>query len=322
MIALSLALMQAPAQAKADTMAPAAAVESPFVARSSGFTLFGTLTLPRGAKGPVPVVLIVAGSGPTDRNANSPAGVRSNTYAQLAWRLAERGIASLRYDKRGIAASRGAFDSAAMAHTTMQVYANDVRALADSLHADHRFSKVIVAGHSEGSALAIMAAHDGAPAAGVISMAGMGRPFATVLRDQLAQQLDSTQMKMYDTSMAAYLAGRDPPVPAFLAALFLPVNREYLKSMVALDAKQVGGLHCPVLILQGDFDLQVTVADAEALHAARPDARLVILPGDTHMFKPAASRERTAQVAAYTDPTLAIDPAVVTTIADWVGNIR
>ncbi|HYL81468.1 MAG TPA: alpha/beta fold hydrolase, partial [Candidatus Acidoferrum sp.] len=265
---------------------------------------------------------VVAGSGPTDRNANSPAGVKSNAYAQLAWGLAEQGIASLRYDKRGIAASRGGFDSAMMAHTTMRVYANDVHVLADSLHADHRFSKVILVGHSEGSALSIMAANDGAPVAGVISMAGMGRSFASVLRDQLAQQLDSTTLRMYDTSMTAYLAGRDPPVPAYLAALFLPVNREYLKSMMAFDPRQVGRLHCPVLILQGDFDLQVTVADAEALHAADPAATLVVLAGDTHMFKVAPSKDRMAEAPTYVDPTVPLDPKVVTTIAGWIGSIR
>ena len=321
MIALSLALLQAP-QAKADTVPPASAVESPFVGKSSGFTLYGTVTVPRDAKGPVPVVLIIAGSGPTDRNANSPAGVRSNTYAQLSWRLAERGIASLRYDKRGIGESRAGFDTVMVKRMTMQDYANDVRALADSLHADRRFSKVILAGHSEGSALSLIAANDGAPVAGVISMAGMGRPFASVLREQLAAQLDSSTMKLYDTSMTAYLAGRDPPVPAYLAALFVPALRRYMKSMMEFDAKQVARVPCPVLILQGAYDLQVTEADATVLHEARPSATLVILPGDTHMFKPAPSRDRAAQVAAYTDPTLAIDPKLVTTIADWVGNIR
>jgi pimeloyl-ACP methyl ester carboxylesterase len=204
----------------------------------------------------------------------------------------------------------------------MQVYANDVHVLADSLHADHRFSKVVLVGHSEGSALSIMATNDGAPVAGVISMAGMGRSFASVLRDQLAQQLDSTTLRMYDTSMTAYLAGRDPPVPAYLAALFLPVNREYLKSMMAFDARQVGRLHCPVLILQGDFDLQVTVADAEALHDADPAATLVVLAGDTHMFKVAPSKDRMAEAPTYVDPTVPLDPKVVTTIAGWIGALN
>lgn len=325
MVRLSLALLlaAAPLTAQAaDTVPPAAAVETPFVAKASGFTLYGTLTVPKSATGPVPVALIIAGSGPTDRNANSPVGIRSNTYAQLAWRLAEHGIATLRYDKRGIAQSRAGFDTVMLAHATMQLYADDVHALADSLHADRRFSKVILVGHSEGSALALIAANDKAPVAGVVSMAGMGRPFASVLREQLAAQLDSGAMKMYDTSMAAYLAGRNPPVPAYLQSLFVPLNRSYMKSMMDFDAKQVARVPCPVLILQGAYDVQVSVADAEALHDARPSAKLVILPGDTHMFKPAPSKDRMAQAASYTDPTLAIDPALVSTIVEWVEGLK
>lgn len=320
MIALSLALMQAPLP-KADTVPSAAVVESPFVAKSSGFTLYGTVTVPRDAKGPVPVILIVAGSGPTDRNANSPMGVRSNTYAQLAWRLAERGIASLRYDKRGIGESRAGFDTAMVKRMSMQDYANDVRALADTLHADRRFSKVILVGHSEGSALSFIAANGGAPVAGVVSMAGMGRPFASVLRAQLAAQLDTATMHLYDTSMTAYLAGRDPRVPAYLAALFQPALRTYVKSMMDFDAKQVARVPCPVLILQGDYDLQITVADAEALHAARPNAKLAIFAGDTHMFKIAAGKEPAAEAPTYVDPTVPLDPKLVAAIADWIKGL-
>jgi len=203
----------------------------------------------------------------------------------------------------------------------MQDYATDVRNLADKLHKDHRFSKVILVGHSEGSALSIMAAHDGAPVAGVISMAGMGRPFAVVLREQLAAQLDSNTMKMYDTSMTAYLAGRDPPVPSYLGSLFVPALRNYIRSMMAFDPKEVGQLRCPVLVLQGDYDIQISVADAEALHAADPASTLTVLAGDTHMFKPAASRDRMAQVPAYTDPTVAIDPRLVSTMTEWIKRL-
>jgi len=80
-------------------------------------------------------------------------------------------------------------------------------------------------------------------------------------------------------------------------------------------------LHCPVLVLQGDYDLQVTVADAEALHAADPKSALVIFAGDTHMFKVAASKDRMAEVPTYVDPTVPVDPQVVTTIADWIKQL-
>ena len=308
--------------APADTVPPAAAVETPFQAPSSGFTLYGTLTVPRNATGPVPVALIIAGSGPTDRNANSPLGIRANTYAQLAWRLAEHGIATLRYDKRGIAQSRGDFDSAAVARATLGEYAADARALADTLHRDRRFSKVVLIGHSEGSALAILAANAGAPVAGIASLAGMGRRFGAVLHDQMAGQLDPAALATYDSAMAQYLAGQDPAVPVAWHALFVPANRTFMKSLWEFDATQVSRVPCPVLIVQGDLDLQVTVADAEALHAARPAARLVILPGDNHMFKLVPSRDRMAQMPAYLDPKTPIDPALVSTIVGWIGSLK
>src|SRR5438876_11053186 len=110
MIALYASILVALTLQNGDTTPPAAAVESPYTIRSGALELGGTLTVPRGARGPMPVAVIIAGSGPTDRNGNSLMGIRPNAYAQLAWRLAERGIASLRYDKRGMQGTKGTFD--------------------------------------------------------------------------------------------------------------------------------------------------------------------------------------------------------------------
>jgi len=119
---------QAPPPAKADTVPSAAAIESPYTIRSGDLGLAATLTVPRGARGAVPVALIIAGSGPTDRNGNSVMGIRPNCYAQLAWRLAERGIATLRYDKRGLPGTQGMFDITRM---TVEDFAADARAAAE-----------------------------------------------------------------------------------------------------------------------------------------------------------------------------------------------
>jgi hypothetical protein len=119
------AATQAPAPAKADTVA-------------------------RGVAGRMPVAVIIAGSGPTDRNGNSVMGIRPNSYAQLAWRLAERGIATLRYDKRGMPGTQGTFDINQM---TLEDFAADARAAAESLARDSRVSRVVLIGHSEGASL-------------------------------------------------------------------------------------------------------------------------------------------------------------------------
>lgn len=316
MIALNAVLMALAIQ-QADTTAPAAAVESPYTIRSAGLELGGTLTVPLSAARKVPVVVIIAGSGPTDRNGNSMMGIRPNSYAQLAWGLAERGIASLRYDKRVLAATRGTVD---ISKLTLEDFAADARAAADSLGKDSRFSRVLLLGHSEGSALALIAARGGPPVAGVISVSGLGRPLPIVLREQLARQFDSTTLVRYDTAMAQYLRGETPKdVPPPLTVLFVPINLTFMRSLMAFDPSgAVRAVRQPVLIVQGGRDLQVRVADAERLHAARPDATLVVVPLANHVLKEASDTTLAGQTGTYQDPAIPIMPDVVRGIADWI----
>src|SRR5437762_3236962 len=265
---------QAPPPAKADTVPSAAAIESPYTIRSGDLGLAATLTVPRGARGAVPVALIIAGSGPTDRNGNSVMGIRPNCYAQLAWRLAERGIATLRYDKRGLPGTQGMFDITRM---TLEDFAADARSAAESLAHDPRFSRVVLVGHSEGASLALIAARQGAPVAGVVHVSGLGRALGDVMREQLSRQFDSATMVRYDTAWTQYLRGDQPAdVPQHMEMLFVPVNRTYMRSPAAFDPPAaIRAVRQPVLPVQAVTDLQVTVAAAERLHAARPYVALV-----------------------------------------------
>jgi pimeloyl-ACP methyl ester carboxylesterase len=321
MTVLSLVLVALAAQA-ADTVPPAVAVETAYTITSGALQLGGTLTLPRGASGRIPVAVIIAGSGPTDRNGNSVMGIRPNSYAQLAWRLAERGIATLRYDKRAMPGTRGTFDITTM---TMDDFAADARAAAESLSHDRRFSRVVFIGHSEGASLALIAARQGAPVAGVVHVSGLGRGIGEVLREQLSRQFDSATMVRYDTAMKHYLLGEQPAdVPPPMAMLFVPLNRTFLRSMMAFDAPAaIRAVRQPVLIVQGATDLQASVADAERLHAARPDAKLVVIPEVNHVLKHDTSQTIAAQMATtYNDPTAPITPAVVAAIADWILTLK
>jgi len=316
-IILAALVAQAPASARADTTVPAAAIETPYTIRSGTLGLAATLTLPPGVAGRVPVAVIIAGSGPTDRNGNSMLGIRPNSYAQLAWRLAERGIATLRYDKRGMPGTQGTFD---MAKMTLEDFAGDARAAAESLARDPRFSRVVLVGHSEGASLALMAARQGAPVAAVVHVSGLGRPLTEVIREQLGRQLDSATLVRYDTAMKHYLLGEQPAdVPPQLAMLFVPVNQTFMRSLAAFDAPAaIRAVRQPVLIVQGETDLQASVADAVRLHAARPDARLVVVPEVNHVLKHVADKTLAGQGPSYTDPSLPIAPEVVAAIADWI----
>ena len=129
--------------------APPTVVEERFALERDGLTLEGTLAMPRQRGRAVPVVLIVAGSGATDRNGNGPM-VNTNVYAMLAWSLADAGFATVRYDKRGAGTSRpSGGDPASL---TTDVFVADVVAAAKALGADRRFSRVFLLGQNEGRA--------------------------------------------------------------------------------------------------------------------------------------------------------------------------
>ena len=185
----------------------------------------GTLLVPA-ATGRMPLVVIIAGSGPTDRNGNSPLlPGANNSLKLLAEGLAERGIASLRYDKRGVAASATAMVSEA--NLRFDMYADDAAGWIRRLRSDARFSTITVVGHSEGSLLGMLATQRGA-ADGYVSIAGAGRAADKILREQLGKQLPPDLLSFSNKGLDALLAGHTvdsvpPPlavaVPAECAAV-------------------------------------------------------------------------------------------------------
>jgi pimeloyl-ACP methyl ester carboxylesterase len=306
---------------EADTVPPAAARESSYSFQSGDLRLMGTLTVPQDERGSIPVGVIIAGSGATDRNCNSGTSLRTNSYAQLAWRLAEHGIATLRYDKRGVGASQVGFD---MAAATFDDFADDAAAAAQALAGEGQFSEIVFVGHSEGAALAIRAANGGAPVGGVILLAGMGRPFLDVLRGQLAESFDSSTIAQFDAAMPRYLAGDEiGELPASLTAFFRPVNRRFTETIAAFNpTAEIASLHVPVLIVQGGTDFQVTVTDAGLLAASKPEARLVVIDDANHVFKRAPDGSRASQTRSYIDPTMPIVPELVDAVATFFDELR
>jgi hypothetical protein len=310
---------------RVDTVAPKSVVESPFAFRSGDLSLAGTLTVPAKARSPVPVVLIVAGSGPTDRNGNSTGPLRaqnnSNLYAQLAWQLADSGIASLRYDKRVLGDNLRKLDLASL---SIDDFVADVIAGARALAADRRFSKVILLGHSEGAGLVLQAVNRGAPAAGIVMMSGAGRPIMTVMREQLAKQLPPDELVKWDSASARYLRGEPTgDVLPGLLSLLQPVNRRFMQTWSRYDpAAEIAKVKVPVLIVQGARDIQVSEGDARALKAAQPAATLVIIPSANHVYRATDTDDRMTQLKLYTDPTIPLVPELAPTIVSWIGKLR
>ncbi len=282
-------------------------------------TLHGTILLPDG-EAKVPGVVLIAGSGPTDRDGNSHIRgetLHNDSLKLLAEGLAARGIASLRYDKRGIAESKVVgLDESTLRFGT---YVADAAKWTALLAADPRISRVVLIGHSEGALVATMAAET-TPVAGVVSVAGAGEPAAAVLRRQFhSGAMPAALIAPAEATLDSLETGKpvaDPPPE--LAALFRPSVQPYLMSWLPLDpAKELAKLTVPVLIVQGSTDLQISKRDAGLLAAAKPDAKLVIVPDMNHVLK-TAPLDRAANVATYSDPSLPLAPGLLDAVAGFV----
>ncbi|WP_060508869.1 alpha/beta hydrolase [Pseudomonas sp. NBRC 111124] len=296
LVAFLLLLCTGLAQAAAPTV-----LQRPIDLDTGQGVLHGSLLLPQQAT-PPPVVLIIAGSGPTDRDGNNPASGRVDNLKRLALVLANEHIASVRYDKRGVAASQPATPDER--DLSVQRYVDDVVAWSRKLKADPRFGPLILVGHSEGALIASLAA-ERAGASAVITLAGMGRPLADVLREQLAQRMSPAQLAGGSALLDRLQAGQTSlDVPAPLRQVFRPSVQPYLITLLQQDPAQAfARLPMPALIVQGRNDVQVDVADAERLKAAKPDAQLVLIDGMNHMLR-ISPKDMHQQRESYLNPEL------------------
>lgn len=294
----------------------APAADQPISLDAASGTVAGTLRLPPDA-GKAPVVLIVAGSGPTDRDGNSAMiPGRNDSLRMLAEALAQAGFASVRYDKRGIGASRaGAPDESQMRFDT---YVDDAAAWIAKLKTDPRFGPVAVIGHSEGALIGMLAA-ERAGAAAYVSLAGVAEGPGAILRKQFAGKLPPPLAADNERILAGLEQGKTvAEVPPALATLYRPSIQPYLISwMKYVPTEHVAALHMPVLIVQGTTDIQVGVEQAQALKAARPDAVLAIVPGMNHVLKEVALDPQ-HPVASYGDPSLPLHPQLAATVTGFL----
>ncbi|MEP6904461.1 MAG: alpha/beta hydrolase [Gemmatimonadales bacterium] len=299
---------------------PAAITEEPVTLTTSTGEIFGTLELPA-ARAPVPVVLIIAGSGPTDRNGNSPALPGSNnSLKMLADGLAARGIASVRYDKRGIAASRAAMTGEQDLRFTN--FIEDAGAWVKQLRGDKRFSTVTIAGHSEGSLIGMVAARE-SNADAYVSLEGAGRRASDLLAVQIQAQLTPEMFAETQRILEQLASGTIPsPPPTILPMLFRPSVMPYLVSWFKYDpAVEIGKLTIPVMIVQGSTDAQTSLTDAKALSAGNPSARFLPVEGMNHIFK-SVSGTIAEQMPKYSDPTLPVVPQLLDDVAAFVRAVR
>ena len=278
--------------------------------------LYGSLTMPITDK-PCPVMLFIAGSGHTDRDGNQE-NMRTDAYKQLAEKLTQKGIATLRYDKRGVGES---LFNMYEENLRFDQYIDDAALWIAELKKDERFTKVIVAGHSEGSLIGIVASESVKPDA-FISIAGAGRSIDEVLKIQLKEAVPDSN---YYIKCCKYLdtlkSGKMLVTPdSALFSLFRPSIQPYMINWIQYNpCVEIKKLKMPVLILQGENDIQVAADNANLLAGANTKATMKFIPGMNHVLK-LAEKDRFKNFSTYSDPNLPVVTEFIDDVADFILN--
>ncbi len=289
--------------------------ESEMALKTSTGDLFSTLTIPDDTK-TCPIALIVPGSGPTDRNGNSAMGLQTNAYKMLSEGLAKNGIATLRFDKRGIGKSKPAMTSES--ELTFETYINDVVGWVSLLKSDQRFATIFVLGHSEGSLIGMIAAQQ-TNVAGFISVSGVGKSADKLLQEQLKTKLPPQLLHESNKILDSLRIGKTVSnVNPSLLSLYRPSVQPYMISWIKYDPqKEIGKLEMPVFIIQGSTDLQVSVDDAKLLSTAKPDAKLLIIDNMNHVLKDSDSDIQN-NMATYSNPALPLKAGLIDELVHFI----
>jgi len=278
--------------------------------------IYGTLMMPKDREGST-VALIIAGSGPTDRNGNN-SSMKNNSLKMIAEALAKEGISSVRFDKRGIGESASLVEKEE--DLVFEDYVNDVVGWIEKLKKDNRFNKVVVIGHSEGALIGAVAVNN-TDGDGFVSIAGVGYSAYETLERQLkaqSQQVFEICKPIMDELMKGNLVD---DVPEGLYSLFRPSVQPYLISWFKYDpVEEISKVEEPVLIIQGDNDIQITVEDANRLYEGNPESKLVIIEGMNHILKD-APEDREGNIATYSNPTLPLNKRFVQELINFINEL-
>jgi pimeloyl-ACP methyl ester carboxylesterase len=264
------------------------------------------------------LAIIIAGSGPTDRDGNNPLGDKANSYKMLAHALDSQNIATFRFDKRGLGKSMVAdFNESKL---VFDDYIKDAENIFDYLHDTLGFKNIYFIGHSEGSLIGMLASQK-KNVKGYISIAGAGRPIDKVIEEQVNNQSLPDSLKNEITFIFNELKkGKElNNIPASLNSLFRKSVQPYMISWLKYTpAIEIRKLICPILILQGSCDIQVKVVDAEALHNGNNKSKIDIIPLMTHTLKNADAGCKDENMKTYMDPSLPLNLKLVDDIVNFI----
>ena len=278
--------------------------------------LNGTLYAPIKQNNTTNLVILIAGSGPTNRDGNQ-IGLTNNSLKLLAESLVNNGIAVYSYDKRIFAQmASGKLDEASL---TFDNFIDDAKAVILYFKNQKKYHSITVAGHSEGALIGMVAANGNADA--YISIAGAGRPIDEVLLEQIGKQAPFLKEEV-EKNLASLKSGNTFELKnQMLASLFRASVQPYMISWIKYNPQnEIKKMQIPSLLINGDKDIQVSVQDAQLLQQAQPNAQLHIIPNMNHIFK-VIKGDDTENKASYTNPELPICVELTSIITTFIRSL-
>ncbi len=275
----------------------------------------GTLTLPKNTEKPA-LVIFIQGSGPTDRNGNQPM-MKSDWTKKIARELAFEGIASYRFDKRIFKIQEFNIKEEDL---RFEDFVNDVQEITTYFNAEKNYRKIILAGHSEGALISILA--DDKEINALVSLAGAGRSIDKIIVGQIAKQapgLKENTRQAFDEIMEK---GKTTNYNPALESIFRPSVQAFLASWIAYNpAKEIANIKKPILIIQGTNDIQVETSEAKLLHEAAPNSELVILEDMNHIFRKVKEKDPLINTKSYNEATRPLHKELVPKLAKFIKKL-
>ncbi|MBZ9631946.1 alpha/beta hydrolase [Salegentibacter sp. LM13S] len=274
----------------------------------------GNLVTPTGSK-EMPLVIFIQGSGLTDRDGNQTT-IKSDFAKKIAYELAENQIASFRFDKRSIKAKELNLKA-----ISFDDFVIDVENILSHFKEEGNFSKLIIAGHSQGSLIGMLAAKDKADA--FISIAGPGKSIDHILVEQLSTQFPQFKDDLRKSFDELKQKGSTENYPKIFQSYFQPQSQDFLASWIKYEpSKEIAKLDIPVLIIQGTRDLQVKEEQAEILNKAAFNSELVFLKDMNHVFREIKEEEKDQNLASYNNPEKPLHPEIIPVLTDFIKNLE
>lgn len=270
----------------------------------------GSLVVPN--SGSDQLAIIIAGSGPTDRDGNQNF-LKSNNLKKLAIALADNNIASFRYDKRIVKQIK---TNTTDPNIRFDDFVTDALDVVKYFKSKNEFKKIYIIGHSQGSLIGMLAAKTDVD--GMISLAGAGQSIDNVIIEQVektAPMFTADTKRVFDILRSGKTTTDYPPA---LASVFDISIQEFMMSWMKYDPAQViNELNIPILLINGTKDLQVEPDEAELLHAANKNSELKLIDKMNHvLFIIEGDAQENAK--SYNNPSLKISEELIKSIVDFI----